>query len=55
MKKKNPIAVALGRMAAGKAKTLTDTERQRRADALSKVRSKRWPEKKPKKKKAVSC
>jgi len=32
----------LGRLGKGKPKTITDAERRRRAEALSKVREKRW-------------
>ena len=41
----NRAAQALGRMARGKPKTLSDVERQRRADALAEARKRRWPKK----------
>jgi hypothetical protein len=39
---KNPAAVALGRMAKGKAKTLTPDEIAIRSERLAKAREKRW-------------
>lgn len=39
---KNPAAVALGRLAKGKPKTLSEAERQRRRELLAKVRKLRW-------------
>lgn len=34
---KNPVAVALGRLAKGKSKTLTKAERKRRADRMREI------------------
>jgi hypothetical protein len=42
---KNPAAVALGRLAGGKKKTLTETEIDRRTKRLEEARKKRWPKK----------
>ncbi len=42
---KNESAAALGRLAKGKRKTLTDQERERRRLALAQYRLKRWPDK----------
>jgi hypothetical protein len=42
---KNPAAVALGRLAGGKKKTLTETEIDRRTQRLADARKKRWPKK----------
>lgn len=39
----NRSAQQLGRLAKGKPKTLTKTERQRRAKSLAVARVKRWP------------
>ena len=39
----NRAAQALGRLARGVRKSLTDAERKRRAEALAKARTKRWP------------
>jgi len=41
--KKNPAAVALGRMAAGVPKQYSDEERAKRAQRLALARAKRWP------------
>lgn len=43
--KKNPAAVALGKLAAGKPKTYTAAEIARRTARLALARAKRWPEK----------
>lgn len=51
---KNPIAQALGRLAAGVPKTLSDSERARRADSLAEARKKRWPKKEAARKKKPS-
>jgi hypothetical protein len=40
--KKNPIAVALGKLAKGKPKTLTEEERQARRQRMAEARAKRW-------------
>jgi hypothetical protein len=42
----NKAAQALGRLAKGKQKTLTEAERKRRAASLAAAREKRWPAKK---------
>jgi len=42
VKKKNPIAVALGRLALGKPKTLSKAERVRRRERLAAARKLRW-------------
>jgi hypothetical protein len=42
---KNPAAVALGRLAGGKKKTLTESEIDRRTQRLADARKKRWPKK----------
>ena len=39
----NRAAQQLGRLARGKAKTLSKTERRRRAERLAVARQKRWP------------
>ena len=39
----NKYAQKLGRLSRGKKKTLSPAERRRRAEALEKVREKRWP------------
>ena len=39
----NKAAQALGRMGKGKAKTLTQAERKRRARRLAEARKARWP------------
>lgn len=44
-RRKNPAAVALGKMAAGKPKHFTKAERARRAARLALARANRWPEK----------
>jgi hypothetical protein len=44
--KKNPAAVALGKLAAGKKKKLTSAEIAKRTERLAEARKKRW-EKKP--------
>jgi hypothetical protein len=44
-KPKNPAAVALGRLAGGKKKNLTEKEIDRRTKRLEKARKKRWPPK----------
>ena len=41
----NRAAQQLGRLAKGKAKTLTKAERKRRAKSLAVARAKRWPSK----------
>ena len=41
----NKAAQALGRLAKGKKKTLTDEERKRRSLRLAELRKKRWPAK----------
>ncbi len=41
--KKNPMAVALGKLAKGKKKTLSKAERARRKERMAKAREKRWP------------
>ena len=43
--KKNPAAVALGRMARGIPKTITADERAARSLRLAKARESRWPKK----------
>lgn len=45
MKEKNPIAVALGKLGAGKKKNLTDKQRAEQVQRLALVRHKRWPKK----------
>ena len=42
---KNPAAVALGRLAGGKKKNLTESEIDRRTKRLEEARKKRWPQK----------
>jgi hypothetical protein len=42
---KNPAAVALGKLAKGKKKTLTAQEIERRTERLNKARKNRWPPK----------
>jgi hypothetical protein len=42
---KNPAAVALGRLAGGKKKNLTESEIDRRTKRLEEARKKRWPPK----------
>jgi hypothetical protein len=44
--KKNPAAVALGKLAAGKKKKMTSAEIANRTERLAEARKKRW-EKKP--------
>jgi len=46
--KKNPLAVALGKMAKGVKKQVSAEESKRRADSLAQARLKRWPKKKEK-------
>ena len=41
----NKSAQALGKLAKGKPKTLTEAERKRRAESLAAAREKRWPKK----------
>jgi hypothetical protein len=41
-KPKNPAAVALGKLAKGKRKTLTPQQRAEQAERLSAVRARRW-------------
>lgn len=43
--RKNPAAVALGKLAAGKPKDYSKAELKRRADRLAEARKKRWPKK----------
>ena len=43
----NKHAQALGRLAKGKKKTLTKSERERRRKRLAKAREKRWPDYEP--------
>ena len=42
MKKQNPHAVKLGRLAKGKPKTLSPQERKRRAETMKQNQTKRW-------------
>lgn len=43
--RKNPAAVQLGKLAAGKPKHYTEEEIQRRRDRLTQARKNRWPAK----------
>jgi hypothetical protein len=43
--KKNPAAVALGKLAAGKKKKLTTAEIAKRTERLMEARKKRWEKK----------
>ncbi len=45
MKRKNPIAVALGKMAKGKPKIISDEERKIRSKRLEVARKNRWTDK----------
>jgi hypothetical protein len=50
MTEKNEVAVALGKLAKGKKKTLTEQQRQKLVEAMAAAREKRWPKNKEDKK-----
>lgn len=50
----NKAAQELGRMGKGKAKTLTQAERKRRAQRLAEARKHRWPENRRLKEKKIA-